>query len=783
MNPRIASCVLHAAASLRPLLARSGFLARGVGAILFLPQDKRGVMAGSVLLLMLCFTPSAALGGLLALAGSWGFARLAGMRPEPLRLPAHVYNALLAGLAVGHGLAPGSGMVALCLLAGVVALLLTVMLAETLHAHCSLPALSLPFAVAAAGLGLLLAKHGSQLTAAGPPLWSFLPEPELPLWLTGFFKALGSLFFSPSIWIGLGIGLLLALCSRQLLLLALLGHLCGSLATGLLSGSLDQAWIEPHGFNAMLTAMAMGGVFAVPGLAGWTLAAAAAALCALCTQAMLLLFASFSVPVTTLPFVVCTLLTLFLLRQAQSPLLPHYSGAIPEETLELQALFGTRFGPARLQVQPPCSGEWTVWQGFDGAWTHKGQWRHALDFVIAEPSGATHRGDGRRLEDYYAWGKPVLAPVAGLVTAVVNHLPDNPPGMPDVQNNWGNAVLLQTADGSCVQLSHLQQGSAAVAAGQHVLQGQLLGRCGNSGYSPEPHIHLQAQSQNVVGAATVPFALAAFWKGKTLLRNAVPQTGQRVTGLSQDQRAWQAWALSIGEELRVRLQSDADAAGEWQDNELVLRAAVGEDGRPCLTSDRGRLLYARSESMLTLLRAEGDDACQRLLLAALPSLPLTADMAAGSCWQDSLPLCSLHDGWRKAVGRAALLLAPGLGMATVELRAVLQGVEALARPQWKFLQRLPGMSLHTLVSLDARGLPQELTVIHAGAKVGQRQQHCKHGRGNHAKCNSFSASRTDSREHLLRTDGSQGQVHSWDRGPETGGACAGRGTGPSCPGR
>ena len=34
----------------------------------------------------------------------------------------------------------------------------------------------------------------------------------------------------------------------------------------------------------------------------------------------------------------------------------------------------------------------------------------------------------------------------------------------------------------------------------------LIGRCGNSGYSPQPHIHIQAQLTPEIGAATIPFS-------------------------------------------------------------------------------------------------------------------------------------------------------------------------------------------------------------------------------------------------------------------------------------
>lgn len=43
-----------------------------------------------------------------------------------------------------------------------------------------------------------------------------------------------------------------------------------------------------------------------------------------------------------------------------------------------------------------------------------------------------------------------------------------------------------------IAVCHLQRGSVQVRQGQRVRVGQTLGRCGNSGNSTEPHVHLQA---------------------------------------------------------------------------------------------------------------------------------------------------------------------------------------------------------------------------------------------------------------------------------------------------
>ena len=51
-------------------------------------------------------------------------------------------------------------------------------------------------------------------------------------------------------------------------------------------------------------------------------------------------------------------------------------------------------------------------------------------------------------------------------------------------------------------VAHFQRGSAVVQAGDCVRRGQLLGRCGNSGNSDLPHLHLHLQDTPVLNRGT-----------------------------------------------------------------------------------------------------------------------------------------------------------------------------------------------------------------------------------------------------------------------------------------
>ena len=148
----------------------------------------------------------------------------------------------------------------------------------------------------------------------------------------------------------------------------------------------------------------------------------------------------------------------------------------------------------------PLRGEWWV---FWGGPTEPQNYhvivrdqRHAYDFV-GWRSGGTRRGSGARNADYWAWGRPVVAPADGVVVAARDGARDNRPQMEleNRRNPAGNHVVLDLGNGEFALLAHLQRGSLRVRTGQRVRAGDLLGLCGNSGNSSEPHLHFHVQAR------------------------------------------------------------------------------------------------------------------------------------------------------------------------------------------------------------------------------------------------------------------------------------------------
>lgn len=137
----------------------------------------------------------------------------------------------------------------------------------------------------------------------------------------------------------------------------------------------------------------------------------------------------------------------------------------------------------------------------------------SIDFVPVDGAGrsaAFTLGSMFRSEppdNFIGYGRPVIAPTDGTVMTVHDSEPDHPAyrGLPSLgyaltqrgraAAGWralaGNHVMIRSP-GGIVALCHLQRGSVQVRPGQEVRTGQDMGRCGNSGNSTEPHLHIQA---------------------------------------------------------------------------------------------------------------------------------------------------------------------------------------------------------------------------------------------------------------------------------------------------
>ncbi|HYY72562.1 MAG TPA: M23 family metallopeptidase [Candidatus Bathyarchaeia archaeon] len=149
--------------------------------------------------------------------------------------------------------------------------------------------------------------------------------------------------------------------------------------------------------------------------------------------------------------------------------------------------------------------------------------RYALDIVRLNRFGYRARGIyPRELKAYAIFHDILYSPCEGVVTAVVNDLPDLPPGEMDPKQMAGNHIVIQ-CDGAdtFVCLAHLAQGSVCVRPGDTVTVGQRLAQVGNSGNTSEPHLHIQVKRGGRPDSMLDGEGVAIRFDGRWLIRNSV----------------------------------------------------------------------------------------------------------------------------------------------------------------------------------------------------------------------------------------------------------------------
>ena len=162
----------------------------------------------------------------------------------------------------------------------------------------------------------------------------------------------------------------------------------------------------------------------------------------------------------------------------------------------------------------PFKEEWTVFWGGDteelNYHAENEAQKNAFDFVITDKNGKSFKTDGGTNDDYYAFGKELIAPCDAEVVLVVDGVKDNIPGELNPIYVPGNTVVLKTENNEFLFFAHFKQNSIVVKQGQKIKLGELLGLCGNSGNSSEAHLHFHIQNVEDMNKATG--AKSYFWE-------------------------------------------------------------------------------------------------------------------------------------------------------------------------------------------------------------------------------------------------------------------------------
>jgi hypothetical protein len=328
-------------------------------------------------------------------------------------------------------------------------------------------------------------------------------------WLYSFLRSLGVLLYQPVPEVGLVIAITILLWSRIMFIFGLVSWLSG-ISVGLFLSYLhvNYFWLlSAH--NYFLAGMMLSSVFYSPGRYSILIAIFSGFYCSLITAIIHNIIPGSAwayLPISSALTIWIGLKALYfsqlkyLIRFNTIPNIPpEYSWLLSERWIRI---FGYDEPLLIIPVRQPVS----ITQSFSGGLSHRGFWRHALDLqhIPINLRGETNAS---------LWDTAVYSPAFGIIEKCRDDIPDNPLGVSNFANNWGNYVILRLDVGGWVLLAHLKQGSLSVRAGSAVNTGDYIGKVGNSGRSPFPHLHMQAQVGPFPGSKTKPFRLANYING------------------------------------------------------------------------------------------------------------------------------------------------------------------------------------------------------------------------------------------------------------------------------
>ncbi len=529
-----------------------------------------------IILLTTFFIPPVGIAGFVGTFVSLGTARLLGFDPKPVSSGIYSYSALLYGLGLASYFEWSMPFFILLVVGSVLCTFFSVALSSRLIRK-NIPGLSLAFIFTSwivwlagyqfGGIGLTQ-RHiywlNSWYSIGGSPLIQFqlwMDGLSLPNAISGYFRSLSAILFQSSILAGMLLSLGLLFHSRIAFSLSILGYATALIFFNLMGGfHQGQVTYYNLGTNFMLVAMALGGFYLIPSFRSYLWVLITVPIAYVLVVGLSNIFSVYGLPVFSLPFCLTVMLFLYCLPLRSHPgklTLTPIQSYQPETNL-YRYLHDQERIPA-MQAFPlmlPVLGEWMVSQGYEGNMTHRGDWKHALDFVLLDEEHKTFQWPGAKPEDFYAYGKPVLSPGDGVVVEAIDYVYDNAIGENNTRQNWGNTIIIQHTSHLFSKLSHLKPGSLMVIKGQYVRKGEIIAQCGNSGRSPEPHLHLQLQSTPFIGSKTLAYPITAFLERKnqstSLKLHAVPTEGSFVRNLPIDTGLANAFTWQNGTQWQVK---------------------------------------------------------------------------------------------------------------------------------------------------------------------------------------------------------------------------------------
>jgi hypothetical protein len=155
------------------------------------------------------------------------------------------------------------------------------------------------------------------------------------------------------------------------------------------------------------------------------------------------------------------------------------------------------FGIDFVKIHAPTAESFSCTEHWDGQFDHVGD-ALGTDCVVQDvyKSGdrlfmKTFKKNGYENEDWYGFGKNVLAPCDCTVESINTNNVLNEPGI--MTPGRAGAISFKKANGIRIVIAHID--NINVSVGSFVKAGKVVATIGNNGYSRNPHLHIAAWNE------------------------------------------------------------------------------------------------------------------------------------------------------------------------------------------------------------------------------------------------------------------------------------------------
>lgn len=375
----------------QPILDFVNYNLRGIGQVIFVNNPFSGLL---ILLALFIQAPWIGWMSLLGVVSSTVMAIALKLDRDNIRNGIYGYNGILVGAALatfGSG-GNGDGNLAWAIAIIIFSALTTVMLktfgvwwASTFDS----PALTLPFNLATLLFLSLVALIPQSIFQLGT---AATDSARVPLDMTQVFASIpinfGQVFLADNLIAGSLILLAVALCTPLGTVVGLVGGILGMVAAFILGIMPNDIYAGLWGYNSVLGAMAIGGIFYAPNLRSFLVGAGCAFLSALAIPLIAIATKPLGLPVLTLPFCIVTIGFFIFLRRSLSSLVPVALHAVtsPEEHRQRYLIAKDIISNFRRQLEIAISGKGRNFMFDQADEAIKGDLRYIFDAIDTDCS-------------------------------------------------------------------------------------------------------------------------------------------------------------------------------------------------------------------------------------------------------------------------------------------------------------------------------------------------------------------------------------------------------------